>query len=114
MTDRISIIQLIGCRSAAGECIGLKVVHDSDLATYLSCNITTNGASYRSSILKWWSPDIEKKKFFDQLVGQTEDGGLTVLCEGTIGLQERQRNIFICMVKPIMGNPNVLKAYTRN
>jgi hypothetical protein len=52
MTNHISIIQMIGCRSAAGVCNGLKVAHDSDLATHLSCRITTNGASYRSSILK--------------------------------------------------------------
>jgi hypothetical protein len=95
MTNHISFIQLISCRSAAGVCIGLKVVHDSDLATHLSCSITTNGASYRSSILKWWPKNIEKKKFCDQLVGQTEDGGLNVLCGGTIGLQERQISLFV-------------------
>jgi hypothetical protein len=33
-----------------------------------------------------------------------------VLSGGTIGLQGRQRNVFICMVKPVMGNPKVLIA----
>jgi hypothetical protein len=29
---------------------------------------------------------------------------------GTIGLQGRQINVSICMVKPVMGNPKVLMA----
>jgi hypothetical protein len=51
---------------------------------------------------------MEKKKLFDQLIGQ--NGGLNVLSGGTIGLQGRQRNVCICRVKPVMGNPNVLMA----
>ena len=64
----------------------LKVVYDSDLATRLSCSITTIGASYRSRILKWRPPNTAKKKNLDQLVEHTEDGGLNVLCGGKIGL----------------------------
>ena len=58
MTKHISIVQLIGCRSATGICVGLKALNDPDLATHLTCNITTNGASHRSCILKWWPQTI--------------------------------------------------------
>jgi len=70
MILHISIVLLIGCRSATGVCTWLKIVHDSDLETLLSCSITTNGASYTSYVLKWWNLIIEKKKFFDQLIGK--------------------------------------------
>jgi hypothetical protein len=108
MTKHISIVQLIVCRSATGVCIQLKVLNDSNLATLLSCSIITTGASYRSCILRWWPSNIEKKKFFDQLIGQ--DGDLNVLSGGTLGLQRRQRNVPIFMVNPFMGNPKVLMA----
>jgi hypothetical protein len=88
----------------------LKAVNYSDLVNHLSSSNTTNGAAYRSSILKWWPPNTEKKKFFDQLTGHTEDGGLNVLSGGIIGMQGRQRNVSICKVQPVMGNPNVLRA----
>ena len=94
-----STVRLIGCRSATGVCTVLKVMHESDLTIRLACNITKKGASYRSCILKWWPSNIEEKNIFDPLRGHTEDGSLNVLCGGTIGLWERQRNVSVCMVK---------------
>jgi len=67
----------------------LKVMHESDLTTGLSCSITTKGASYRSYIPKWWPPITGKKKIFAQLIGHREVGGLNVPCGGTVVLQGR-------------------------
>jgi hypothetical protein len=106
--QHISIVRMIVCRSTTGVHIGLKVVHGSDLATRLSCNVNINGVSYSSCILKWWSPNIEKNKFSDRLIQHTEDGGLNVLCGGTVSLQGRQG--FYLYGKQVMGNPNVLTA----
>jgi hypothetical protein len=52
MSKYISIVRLIVFLSATGLFIKLKELHDSDLATHLSCSITTTGASYRSCILR--------------------------------------------------------------
>jgi hypothetical protein len=108
-----SIVRLIGCRSTTGVCTVLKVMHESDL-TCLSCCITTKGASYRSCILKWWPPNIQKKKIFDKIIGHKEDGGLNLLCGGTIGLQGRQRNVSICTVKWLWEIQMCWGHYTRN
>jgi hypothetical protein len=54
--------------------------------------------------------NIEKKKLIRQLIGQTAECSLNVLCNRTIGFLGIQRNVFICTVKTVMGNPNVLSV----
>jgi hypothetical protein len=54
--------------------------------------------------------NIEKKNFFDELIGHTAECNLNVPCSGTMCSLGIQRNVSICKVKTVMGNPNVLRT----
>jgi len=101
----ISTVQLISCRSTTGAYIGLKVLHDSSLATHLSCNIITSGASYSRCLIKRWLLDIDKDVL--KFIVHTEDGSSNVLCGGMIGYQGGRRNACIYMMRPVLGKANV-------
>jgi hypothetical protein len=49
--------------------------------------------------------NIEKKKIFFQLIGHTAECNLNMLCIGTVGFLGIKRNVSICKVKTVMGNP---------